>query len=1747
MSTLAFPHLERFLASYFHQDWSSDTGSLASATADFASRVGDGEIDVVRAELKALLGTYDEDAAVLSFLDGAGVEIDVVHLAGTARAWLEQLALVLGSSGGGSRSGSGLEPKGHRASTASRSKPNGWVDHSDEVIGEHELTTSARTCASDRSAGAVNSVTIEAVLDRLRAGASTNRELGDRFERMMCAYLRTDPLYAERFEQVWLWQQWPGRANQPDTGIDLVATERDGGTCAIQCKFYAATHSLEKADIDSFFTASGKAPFTSRLIVSTTDRWSKHAEAALDRQRIPVTRLRVRDLADSPIDWSGFTPEHPGVIELRARKVVRPHQKSALDDVMSGLAMAERGKLIMACGTGKTFTSLRIAERFAAQHAAERAARILFLVPSISLMSQTLREWTAETEVALQGFAVCSDVQVGRNSEDISRHDLAFPATTNAERLLEQIAATPAPSANDRPAMSVIFSTYQSIAAIHAAQRAGLPEFDLVICDEAHRTTGATLSGDDESHFVRVHDPKYIRASRRLYMTATPRLFDDSTKSKADENNAVICSMDDEALYGEELHRLGFGEAVERGLLTDYKVIVLAVEEQYVAKTFQQQLADEDSELNLDDAVKIVGCWNGLSRRQRESDGAVVIDGQPMRRAVAFSRSIKDSKRITQLFEEVTAQLVAPADQDPVTCVAHHVDGTFNALRRNAELDWLKSPLKPGENICRVLSNARCLSEGVDVPALDAVLFLNPRNSVVDVVQSVGRVMRRAEGKDYGYIILPIGVPSDLAPEEALADNKKYKVVWQVLQALRAHDDRFNTTINTIELNKTRPESISIIGLPGGGPSGNGTGGQQLGFAFPELEEWRDAIYAKIVQKCGDRLYWESWAADIAQIADRHTARITTALEVPDSPGAQAFGGFLEELRSNLNPLISRGDAIEMLSQHLITKPVFDALFEGYAFAEHNPVSQTMQTMLDALEDESLEKETDTLERFYDSVRARASGVDSDEGRQRIITELYEKFFKNAFPKMAERLGIVYTPIEVVDFIVHSVEHVLEKHLDSSIGAKGVQVLDPFTGTGTFIVRLLQSGLISADDLQHSFVNELHANEIVLLAYYIAAINIEAAFHQHHGGEYHPFPGVVLTDTFQLAEAQTEIEALMFPENHDRADHQKVQDIRVIISNPPYSVGQASQNDSNQNIKYPTVDKRIEETYAHRSTATLQRNLYDSYIRAIRWATDRVGDAGVVAFVTNGYFIDGRSQDGLRKSLIDEFSHIYCLNLRGNQRGVQGDVSRREGGKIFAGGSRAPVAITILVKDGTSSGPARLSYHDIGDYLSREEKLARLRDFKDVSGVAWRGIVPNAQGDWINQRDVGFDDLLAIGSRDATEPSLFRSYGHGLSTNRDAWVYNFARDALLKNVETTVAAYNAQAVGFAKFAKQRPDFRPRDLVDEFIDTDSRKISWSRALKQRLVKSAAPIATEQSHLVVGAYRPFCKQHVYMDAALNEVMSLQPKIFPPGGPENLAIVTTGPGARRPFSALMVDAVPNLHHQDSGQSFPRYTFNAASEQGSLLPEGAFERVDNISQVVLERFRQQYTDAQITSDDLFFYVYGSLHSPRFRSMFANELRRSLARIPMLDDFHTYAAAGRELSSLHVGYEHVEPFKVEEVLAAPASGERALYRVAKMRFGPGKDRSTIIYNSHLTLTGVPEEAYAYEVNGRPAIEWIMDRYQVTTDKASGIVNDPNAYAEDPRYIVDLIARVITTSLKTLEIVDRLRTAEGPSSRATVG
>ena len=1637
---------------------------------------------------------------------------------------------------------------------------------------------------------------LQKLLDSYRDAAETEREKGTYFEELIVTYLKHEATYRDLYSDVWTYADWARQQGieGKDTGIDLVAkTQGTDEYHAIQCKFYADDHRIQKKDIDSFFTASGQKPFSHRVIVTTTNHWSSNAEAALFNQQPPVVTIDLHDLENSQIDWSQYQPDTEPV--LKEKKTLRPHQESALKSVKAGLSDADRGKLIMACGTGKTLTSLKIAEEVAG-----KGKRVLFLVPSLSLLSQTLTEWTQETAIPLHNFAVCSDSDVGKKrkkDDDIVQtftHELRYPATTNGEKLAAEMAKR-----HDDQHISVVFSTYHSIQVLGDAQQAGLPDFDLVICDEAHRTTGATFAGEEESAFVKVHDNDILKAKKRLYMTATPRIYGDSAKIREVQGGVTLCSMDDEALYGKELFIINFSEAVQRGLLTDYKVIVLTIDESHINQRLQKLLKDENNSLKVDDAAKIIGCWKALAKQGIE--GEVSDDIRPMQRAVAFCQVIEagyrgkyhkvSSKQIANMFSAVVEEYQRQAaeedfDHGTLKCQAEHVDGSMNATEKEQKISWLKK--QPSDDTCKILSNVRCLSEGVDVPALDAVLFLTPRNSQVDVVQSVGRVMRNSPGKQKGYVVLPVVIPAGMAPSEALNDNKVYKVVWEVLQALRSHDDQFDAMINKLDLLEKRPPKMEVIAITGdpkpkaralakkdrlrGKAKGSHSIGREqdhqiseqshLQFEVGEIER---ALYARIVKKCGNRLHWEEWANDIAKIARTHIDRITHIVEDPNKTKGKtkgnkkevaAFTAFADELRDDLNDAITNEEVIEMLAQHLITRPVFDALFEGYSFAGSNPVSRAMQQVLDVLQEHNLNKEADTLEGFYASVKMRAEGIDNAEGKQKIVVELYDKFFRNAFPKMTERLGIVYTPVEVVDFIIHSVNDLLKREFGQTLGSEGVHILDPFTGTGTFITRLLQSGLISPEQLPHKYGHEIHANEMVLLAYYIAAINIEAAYHSLVGGEYQPFEGICLTDTFQMYEKDDLISNVLV-DNSGRRTRQKALDIRVIIGNPPYSAGQTSANDNNANITYQGLDNRIRETYVAHSMATLKNSLYDSYIRAIRWASDRIGDCGVIGFVTNAGFLDTPASAGVRKCLADEFSSIYIFHLRGNQR-TSGELSRKEGGQIFGSGSRAPIAISILVKKPQAKEHGKIYWHDIGDYLNRQQKLDTISGFSSISEITeanlWQLIEPDEHNDWVNQRDNSFDQFIKIGDKKSSDSCLFANYSHGLKTNRDTWCYNASERGLHQNMGKMIDFYNTEVNRYKK-----EDTGSKRIAD-FVSTDPAQISWSRSLLQDVEKQIRG-KLNAGAIVISSYRPFQKQWLYFDSMFNELLGQMPRIFPDGN-SNIAISVKGSWRGQGNIAVMVDCISCLQPDGGDQCFPLYLYEK-SESGtqdtgdnnelfaeeSQASEQGYTRKDAITDEGLQHFQKAWPDEAISKEDIFYYIYGLLHSEDYRSRYANNLGKELPRIPAVKaagDFRAFSQAGRDLADLHLNYETVDeyPALVEE--AGDRSDPTAFYRVEKMKYlkvhnDEGKrvdDLTTLIYNPRITVRNIPPEAYDYVVNGKPALNWVVERQCVKTDKASGIVNDANDWAietmNNPRYPLELFLRVITVSLETMKIVKSL-------------
>ena len=1091
-------------------------------------------------------------------------------------------------------------------------------------------------------------------LDQIRADAGSHAESGALFERLVKQYFRQDPVYTDRFSEIWLWSEWAARRPDftgQDTGVDLVAEEHDGGCCAIQCKFHAPGTRISKDALDSFISASARDPFTRRMVVDTGHAWGPNALKTIEGLTPACQVLRFNDLADRPIDWPNLRRQDPEALRWRPEPFSpRPHQRVAVEDVISGFAEHDRGKLIMACGTGKTFTALCIAELIAGV-----GGRVLYLVPSISLFQQSMRAWAEQRTITHRYVGICSDTRAGKNAEDASLLELEMPVTTNPDAIGGALRDT------TPDAMTVVFCTYHSLGLVERAQDGGGPPFDLVLCDEAHRTTGIERPGDSTSPFVLVHDGKRICASKRLYMTATPRLYTEGTKTKAASHSVEVFSMDDAATYGPEFHRLPFSRAVEKDLLSDYKVVVLAMSERHVDAALQAHLASGHDEINLTDAAKIVGCWRALQNPENRppSDGSI----RPIVRAIAFTNTIMSSQRLEAHWDGIVEQAIArlPETEQAVAlrCKTRHVDGQHHALDRKERIEWLKGT---SEGACRILSNARCLSEGIDVPALDAVLFMSPRNSQVDIVQAVGRAMRKAEGKTYGYIVLPVAVPAGVDPAAALDDNERFGAVWGVLRALRSHDDRFDAEINQIDLNDSPTNRIIF--------SGDGAGDDVARptpdfLPFPPLDLPPGAIYAKIVDKCGDRKYWETWAKDVAEIFSRLVHRIEGLLANPENAAlGEWFDAFHQELQVSINDSVTRDGAIDMMAQHILTRPVFEALFQGYDFAGTNPVAKALDALRGDFGEFALENETRDLEGFYESVRLRARGLDNSAARQHVLMELYEKFFATALKKETDRLGIVYTPVEVVDFILKSANHVLEQEFGRSLSDAGVHVLDPFTGTGIFLVRLLQSEMIRDEHLTRKYREELHANEIVLLAYYIAAIHIEEAFHGRRGTDsgYEPFGGIVLTDTFNLHTARTGFPREWLPDNSKRVERQQKMPIQVVVGNPPWSAGQQSSADDNPNVDYPELERRVADTYAARSTATLKNSLYDTYKMAIRWASDRIGDQGVVALVTNGSWIDGNVDSGVRACLAEEFSAIYVLDLRGNQR-TQGERSHREGGK----------------------------------------------------------------------------------------------------------------------------------------------------------------------------------------------------------------------------------------------------------------------------------------------------------------------------------------------------------------------------------------------------------------------------------------------------------------------------------------------------
>ncbi len=1068
-----------------------------------------------------------------------------------------------------------------------------------------------------------------------------------------------------------------------------------------------------------------------------------------------------------------------------------------------------------------------------------------------------------------------------------------------------------------------------------------------------------------------------------------------------------------------------------------------------------------------------------------------------------------------------------------LTISIDHIDGTMNCKVR---LDKLEELNKFEPNTCKVLSNARCLSEGVDVPALDSIVFFDGKSAMVDIIQAVGRVMRKAKHKKRGYIILPIALEeSEIQNLDEAVNNTNFKNIWKVLKALRSHDP-------SLVDEATFKEKIKIFGSDDNNNDETNQDDEELQkdktdktkqdpkqaqktlFDAILLQDLANAVYNVMPTKLGDRNYWENFTKKTGNIARTLNSRLKDIFE----KNPEFFNGFLDSLKGNIHSNIKEDEALDMITSHIITKPIFDAIFGDNI---KNPISKALDKMVEKLSTLGLQGETKDLKNLYESVKTEAMHAKSQKSQQELIKNLYNTFFKVAFRKQSERLGIVYTPIEVVDFILRATNGILKKHFNTDFNDKNITIFDPFTGTGSFIARLLskENNLISDEALKEKFLNNLFAFDIVLLAYYIALINITQAA-QNRDSSLKTFKNIALTDSLDFYEEKNDKGVFdLFKdleENKEIKTTIEKQNIRVIIGNPPYSAGAKSANDNNQNLSHKKLEKRVYEKYGQISTSThVGATTRDTLIQSIYMASELLKDKGVLGFVVNGGFIDSKSGDGFRKCVAKEFAHLYVLNLRGNAR-TSGEVSKKEGGKIFDSGSRATIAIIFFVKD-TSVKNSAIHYYDIGDYLKREEKLNRLSHFTNLDAIPFETITPNNKGDWINQREDGFEKLIPL-KRDKKRqnPSVFDINSCGVASGRDPWVYNFSKDALTQNVQKCIDTYNADLerfnAHFREAFKQRAkgvksDKLYKQLNDKEITTDKTKIAWTDGLKNHLLKNQKLQESHKERIRLVLYRPFNKQWLYWDKDWINRQYQLPKIFPNKDAQNV-VINTGVGNGKNFSALVSDAIPDINFIGNANAYPLYYY-----------DGLGNRYYAISGYALNLFRKHYEDNSIAEEEIFYYIYAILHHKGYLEKYKNSLTKEDPRIALSEDFKELSIIGKELAKLHLNYESEELHESVEYKTLMNAEEKGYYDVETMI----KKGDRIHYNNHIAITKIPKKAFDYVVNGKSAIDWVIERYQKTTDKDSLIENNPNDY-KGGKYVFELLCRVIKLSEKSVDLIEKI-------------
>ena len=1306
--------------------------------------------------------------------------------------------------------------------------------------------------------------------------------------------------------------------------------EGEGGYVAIQAKY--GLSDISTSQIDKFLSGSDNIDvFKGRVLVSSRNI-AKNGEQKLEHATPRCQILRLDEIDSWVEDWRPLIPRRINELEIKFPKhELRPYQRDAVNAIAANFVEHDRGKLILPCGTGKSFVALKAAEQIAGVGTA-----VLYLVPSISLMNQTMREWSRHRTIEHQYVGICSDPTTGRDSDRQKESyalgqfsELCMPVTTEEEKITE---ALQKPVPQDK--MRVVFSTYQSSPKVMGAMKAPSSQsfrFELAICDEAHRTTGIenTEDGSGASKtkpFQLIHEDSSIRVKKRLYMTATPRVFAENIRKRMQESSfdGQSYSMDDEAIYGDEAYRMSFADAIDGKWLSDYRVVVIGVsEEDYHRRAKQNPIRffDKDGEetskiVDAATVVRLAGSWDALAtpdsqelRADRDLGELPDEGGLHARSAIAFTSRIKDSKTTEELWGRVADwhQSTGPSgndDQRYLRLQVNHLDASTPSSKRNVLIEALRHADQSGK--CQILTNVGVLSEGVDVPALDAIVFLQSRSSPVDVTQAVGRVMRRSEGKTFGYVVIPIVVPefpvraSDQDVEHYL-DVSDFKPVWDVVRALRSHDERIDHMLEA----RTMPIELRIpVGPIGGNGGGEGTSVKEydlLDLAMPKMNEKFGSLMLDV---CGDRHMYPGWGSRAGGACKQIELGLDTLIE-NDEHVKSEFNSFHKSLQKSVSPDITYDMTVRMVSQHLVTVPVFDELFGDSHFADRNPITQSMKTIQRTLETKgaTFDREREPLTRAYRMMNNAFKEAKDPTKRLDVLRAIFDGFFREAMPDEVKTMGIAYTPIEVVDFMIRFVDLLCRQQFGYGLTARGVHILDPFVGTGTFLAHLLECKdsegeyIIRDEDLSIKYTKEMHANELVLLAYYIAALKIEETKHRRSMAiskatearffPYEPFEHIVWGDTFHMSREIDKRRDLFGELEHNslRAQDQLDAPIRVILGNPPWSSGKDDASESGSNVTYEKLSDRVSDTYSFASQEILKGRLGGNaggnlFVKAFRWATDRIfantqEEPCVIAFVSPNSLTDGTSLVGMRKVLREEFTDIYVVNLRGNayKAGLERKI---ENDNVFGQSSRNGVQVTFLVRDPKKdqAKPAALHYAMVPEYSSLDEKFSWLKGICDPENESFVDVPVTPRHDWIDLQNPEYETLMEVckPAKANNEEFVVKRHVSGVKTNLDVYAYDFSRTALEAKVRKLIGVFNACA------EKLRSSGYNDEIFAELTGTSAiDRIKWTDTLKNSLRRGKV-LQFDPSKIREVLYRPFTKCYLYEDWDILSAGKSAAQLFP-----------------------------------------------------------------------------------------------------------------------------------------------------------------------------------------------------------------------------------------------------------------------------